>query len=111
MPTAKITNTDLSRLIDSEEIQSVLKPAGPAKTKRKHLSDFQAQRVDIVVGPYTQKKNPLRNKAIMFRLNPYAKQWRRQELLRQEKQKQEPAKKREPIKAAGKEFLEILHAA
>lgn len=64
LPSAKITNPDITRIINSDEIQSVVRPAGP-KTQRR---------------PWTQKKNPLVNKAILFRLNPYAKTLRRQEL-------------------------------
>ena len=64
LPTSKITNPDVTRIINSGEIQSVVRPAGPAVQKR----------------PWTQKKNPLKNKAILFRLNPYAKTLRRHEL-------------------------------
>ena len=64
LPTAKISNPDVTRLINSDEIQSVVRPAGQKVQKR----------------PWTQKKNPLVNKAILFRLNPYAKTIRRQEL-------------------------------
>ena len=64
LPTAKISNPDVTRLINSDEIQSVVRPAGQKVQKR----------------PWTQKKNPLVNKAILFRLNPYAKTLRRQEL-------------------------------
>jgi len=64
LPTAKISNPDVTRLINSTEIQSVVRPANQKLTKR----------------PWTQKKNPLVNKAILFRLNPYAKTLRRQEL-------------------------------
>ena len=64
LPTAKITNPDVTRLINSDEIQSVVRPAGQKVQKR----------------PWTQKKNPLVNKAILFRLNPYAKTLRRQEI-------------------------------
>jgi len=64
----------------------------------------------FATGPFTQKKNPLRNKAILFRLNPYAKTVRRQELLRQERKKHGSVKKSVP-EIAGKEFLDILHAA
>ena len=63
------------------------------------------------IGPFTQKKNPLRNKAILFRLNPYAKTLRRQELLRQERKAKGSVKKSVPSGTAGKEFLDILHAA
>jgi large subunit ribosomal protein L4e len=64
LPTAKISNPDVTRLINSSEIQSVVRPANAKLHKR----------------PWTQHKNPLRNKAVLFRLNPYAKTLRRQEL-------------------------------
>jgi len=64
LPTAKISNPDVTRLINSTEIQSAVRPAGPRVQKR----------------PWTQKKNPLVNKGVLFRLNPYAKTLRRQEL-------------------------------
>jgi hypothetical protein len=60
-------------------------------------------------GPFTQKKNPLKNKAVLFRLNPYAKTLRRQELIRSEKKGS--VKKSTPGKIAGAEFLKTLHAA
>ena len=64
LPTAKISNPDVTRLINSDEIQSIVRPAGQKVQKR----------------PWTQKKNPLVNKGVLFRLNPYAKTIRRQEL-------------------------------
>ena len=64
MPTPKISNPDVTGLINSSAIQSVVRPANPKTQKR----------------PWTQHKNPLRNKAVLFRLNPYAKTLRRQEL-------------------------------
>lgn len=64
LPSAKITNPDITRLINSDEIQSVVRPAGSKIQKR----------------PWTQHKNPLKNKGVLFRLNPYAKTLRRQEL-------------------------------
>jgi large subunit ribosomal protein L4e len=94
LPVAKIANSDVTRIINSDEIQSVLRPAGQPTQKR----------------PFTQKKNPLRNKAVLFRLNPYAKTLRRQELLRSERKSKGSVKKSVPV-AAGKEFLEILHSA
>ena len=48
LPTAKISNPDVTRLINSTEIQSVVRPAGPKSQPR----------------PWTQKKNPLRNKQV-----------------------------------------------
>lgn len=44
LPIAKITNPDVTRIINSDEIQSVLRAAGQSKTKR----------------PFTQHKNPLK---------------------------------------------------
>ncbi|ODV93957.1 hypothetical protein PACTADRAFT_45880 [Pachysolen tannophilus NRRL Y-2460] len=57
LPRNIITNTDVTRLINSAEIQAVIKPAGQATQKRTHVL----------------KKNPLKNKQILLRLNPYAK--------------------------------------
>lgn len=96
LPLAKISTSDVTRLINSDEIQSVLRPAGQPVAKR----------------PFTQKKNPLRNKAVLFRLNPYAKTLRRQELVQQERRAKKggSAKKSAPG-SAGKEFMEILNAA
>lgn len=103
----------MTRLINSDEIQSVVRPAGQKVQKR----------------PWTQKKNPLVNKAVLFRLNPYAKTLRRQELrkftsflqmlartyvsrksVKQERLKKKDAKKPKQPKSAGKEFLNTLFA-
>lgn len=57
LPSNVISQSDLSRLINSQETQSALRePRGPAQTRRSAV----------------QKKNPLRNKQVMLRLNPYA---------------------------------------
>lgn len=55
LPSTKMTNTDLSRLLRSDEIQAVLRAP---KHQTKHRSI---------------KKNPLKNSAVMGRLNPYHK--------------------------------------
>jgi large subunit ribosomal protein L4e len=96
LPTAKIANPDVTRLINSAEIQAVVRPAGPKTQKR----------------PWTQHKNPLKNKAVLFRLNPYAKTIRRQELLKQERQKKkkEAGQKQKRVKSAGEPFLKTLFA-
>ncbi|OAA54224.1 60S ribosomal protein L4 [Cordyceps fumosorosea ARSEF 2679] len=58
LPSNVVSQADLARLINSSEIQSSLNaPKGEATTKRTGV----------------QKKNPLRNKQVMLRLNPYAK--------------------------------------
>lgn len=56
VPRPMMTNGDLARIINSDEIQSVVKPAKSAGPKH---------------GPL--KKNPLRNLGAMIKLNPYAK--------------------------------------
>ena len=56
LPSNMVANADLSRLINSSEVQAVVRPKGVARGKR----------------PHTQKKNPLRNRQILLRLNPYA---------------------------------------
>eukprot|EP01029_Cantina_marsupialis_P027367 TRINITY_DN763_c0_g1_i1.p2 TRINITY_DN763_c0_g1~~TRINITY_DN763_c0_g1_i1.p2 ORF type:complete len:346 (-),score=65.63 TRINITY_DN763_c0_g1_i1:76-1092(-) len=55
IPQACMKNTDMARLINSNEIQSVLN-AKKASTK-----------------PLGRKRNPLRNKSVMAKLNPYSK--------------------------------------
>lgn len=57
LPSNIISTTDVTRIINSSEIQSVVRPAGQASQKRTHVL----------------KKNPLRNKQILMRMNPYAK--------------------------------------
>ncbi|KAG8812555.1 hypothetical protein FRC17_001977 [Serendipita sp. 399] len=93
LPTAKMTNPDVTRLINSDEIQSVVRPA-KAKTQKR---------------PWTQKKNPLVNKGVLFRLNPYAKTLRRQELLKQERLAKNGQKKAK-AHSAGEVFLSTLQA-
>ncbi|CAO1630366.1 unnamed protein product [Sympodiomycopsis kandeliae] len=101
IPASKITNTDVTRIINSDEIQSVVRPAGPSQTKR----------------PHTQKKNPLRNRAALFRLNPYAAAMIRGAAREQErniKRKAEGKNKSKPKDkkvVAGEAFLNQLHAA
>lgn len=72
LPSNVVSNADITRLINSSEIQSVLRPKKGGKiTKR----------------PFTQKKNPLRNKQVMLRLNPYAKAFAQQGQPKYEKGK------------------------
>jgi large subunit ribosomal protein L4e len=54
LPQPKMSNTDLSRLIKSEEIQKALRPRITTINRRK------------------VKKNPLKNPVVMRKLNPYA---------------------------------------
>ncbi|ORY84286.1 60S ribosomal protein L4 [Protomyces lactucae-debilis] len=57
LPQHIMANSDVTRLINSDEIQSVLKAKGNPLVKRTMV----------------QKKNPLKNKAVALRLNPYTK--------------------------------------
>lgn len=57
LPSPVVTQSDVGRLINSSEIQAVVRAAkGFSKTKRAGV----------------QKKNPLHNKQVLLRLNPYA---------------------------------------
>lgn len=87
LPHPMMTNPDVTRIINSQEVQSVLNPKGPSRTKR----------------PYTQKKNPLKNKQVMLRLNPYAQTFRRQEILHRERLAKQKAAATVAKKEGGKE--------
>jgi len=58
LPRAMMTNSDLPRVINSDEVQAVVRPA------RKSHCAVQTKRI---------KKNPLKNLGTMIKLNPYAK--------------------------------------
>ncbi|WBW72085.1 60S ribosomal protein L4 [Schizosaccharomyces osmophilus] len=83
LPQNVISNADVTRLINSDEIQSIVKPAGPAVVKRTNV----------------QKKNPLKNKNVMLRLNPYAKAYKHNVKIDSGK----------TTKSAGEKFLNVLH--
>lgn len=50
-----ISNSDVNRIINSDEIQSVIRPIAPRKMY------------------IPRKKNPIKHKEVMFKLNPYAR--------------------------------------
>ncbi|QRV84711.1 ribosomal protein S12/S23 [Ceratobasidium sp. AG-Ba] len=60
--------------------------------------------------PLDQHKNPLVNKGALYKLNPYAKTLRRQELLKQNKKKDGSVKATKAVKSAGEAFLSTLLA-
>ncbi|EEQ40274.1 putative 60S ribosomal protein [Clavispora lusitaniae] len=78
LPSNIVSNTDYKSLINSTEIQAVVRPAGEANTKR----------------PHVLKKNPLKNKQVMLRLNPYAKTFSAEKLgsIKVESKKTKPSK-------------------
>ena len=89
LPSNLVSNADLSRLINSSEIQSVLRaPKGAAVSKRQSV----------------QKKNPLRNKQVMLRLNPYHATFVKDNVGSQKKEEGKP-----PATPAA--FAETLHEA
>nr|CAD1819830.1 unnamed protein product [Ananas comosus var. bracteatus] len=102
LPRPKMANPDLSRIINSDEVQSVVRPIN-REVKRRSL-----------------KKNPLKNINTLLRLNPYAKTARRMALLaeaqRVKAKKEKLDKKRSPlgkeeaakIKAAGKAWYKTM---
>jgi large subunit ribosomal protein L4e len=87
LPRPLLSNADLARIINSDEIQSKLR--------------------DKVVRPAVapRKKNPLKNLGFLIKLNPYAKTIRRRELLAKEQRAKQKAdlieKKRKGVKAEG----------
>ncbi|KAI5846415.1 ribosomal protein L4 domain-containing protein [Morchella snyderi] len=61
LPSNVVTNSDIGRLINSAEVQAVVRPAkGGARQKK-------GGKAGVL------KKNPLKNKQVLLRLNPYAK--------------------------------------
>ncbi|KAH9735520.1 hypothetical protein WN944_003795 [Citrus x changshan-huyou] len=102
LPRSKMVNADLARIINSDEVQSVVRPI---KTEVKRAP---------------MKKNPLKNLNTLLRLNPYAKTARRMSLLaeaqRVKAKKEKLDKKRKPItkeeaaaiKSAGKAWYQTM---
>lgn len=87
LPSNLVTNADIGRLINSSEVQAVVRPAkGGARTKRAGV----------------QKKNPLKNKQVLLRLNPYAKAFSEKKLGQEKLAVDKP-------KRAGETFSKILH--
>jgi len=112
LPRSMLTNADLARIINSDEVQSVARP--------------KQRPVD-----HGRKRNPLKNLGFMIKLNPYAKTVKRRELLAKEarqkkkqaiveakrkgtpapnaKEKKEEKAKDKKIRASNKKFVSILH--
>jgi len=69
LPRPMMINSDITRLINSDEIQSVIRPM-KAKARRA-----------------VHKKNPLKNLGAMLKLNPYVKSAKRAEMLTVERRR------------------------
>lgn len=100
IPRCVLTNSDIGRIVNSTEVQSVLRPKRPGR--RIH----------------THKKNPLKNLGAMVKLNPYFVSRKRKNIINAQKAKLEKRKARlekaeKKLRTAhpkNKKFLKILHA-
>ncbi|KAF2858592.1 60S ribosomal protein L4-A [Piedraia hortae CBS 480.64] len=87
LPSNLVSQADIAKLINSSEVQSVLRPVkAGAVTKR----------------TVVQKKNPLRNMQVMLRLNPYATAYKKQGLGHVKAESGKP-------EAGSKQFPAVLH--
>lgn len=91
LPYNIMSNPDLSRIINSDEIQSVVRPT-KVGAKRRAL-----------------KKNPLKNLGALLKLNPYAKTARRMEILAQERQVKAKAEKLQSKRTQLKVLFPWIH--
>ena len=86
LPSNVVANADIGRLINSAEVQAVVRPVkGGNRTKRAGV----------------QKKNPLKNKQVLLRLNPYAAAFRNEKLGQAKLDAGKPER-------AGEHFVEVL---
>jgi large subunit ribosomal protein L4e len=87
LPRNIMGNSDLTRIINSDEIQSKLRPTNNKVIRARH------------------KKNPLKNLGVLVRLNPYALSLRRAELLQQKRAKKEGERKEGEKKATTRKVV------
>ncbi|GJD08791.1 60S ribosomal protein L4-A [Galdieria sulphuraria] len=95
LPKSILTNCDINRIINSDEVQSVLRP----KIIQKRTS--------------TKKKNPLKNKNEMFKLNPYSRILLKEareasSKPSQKKQKRLLRRKNKEVKKIGQEYRKSI---
>lgn len=90
IPAAAMTNADLARIINSDEIQSVVNPAKPGQKD------------------YAPKANPLKNVEALEKLDPYAAEKRRATAAAPAQKASKKARReaRKKFKAQGKAFYE-----
>lgn len=84
LPRAHMANPDVARLINSDEVQSVVAPPKGAAIKSRAL-----------------KKNPLKNLGALVKLNPHAKVTRRNAALLSERRAKERAERLAKLRAGG----------
>ena len=90
LPRAVMGNADLHRLINSDEVQSAIRPS--KEIERKHAMT---------------KRNPLKNLNAMLRLNPYIKQARKIANDKRDSQRDAALKKKRAIHA---KFGKVFHS-
>lgn len=94
LPRPLISNADVARIINSDEVQSALRDKIPQ------------ERIHI------RRKNPLKNLGFMVKLNPHAKTLRRRELLAKEKREKAVKEKRNvPKKKGANQFSKKISKA
>jgi len=92
LPIGFMTNTDITRIINSDEVQSQVRPA------------------ETLVIRSRQKKNPLKNLGVLIKLNPYAQVLRRAELLNQERKTNEKYIAKAKAAAAATKLIKNAHS-
>merc|ERR1719291_1195356 len=87
-----MSTSDVSRIINSDQVQSVIRPA------------ITSQLV------HPKKKNALKNRDVIIALNPYFAETRRREAARRKSNRKAEAKKKrsEASHAAGKKYWELM---
>merc|ERR1712151_466337 len=92
LPRHILTSSDIARIINSDQVQSVIRPAVTSQ----------------LVHP--KKKNALKNRDVMVALNPYFAETRKREAARVKsgRKKQQKQKRSEASHAAGKKYWEMM---
>ena len=87
LPSAVVKQPDLGKLINSSEVQAVLRPVKGSKITKRTM---------------VQKKNPLKNWQVQLRLNPYAAQYKENKIAHRRYNDKKP-------KPVSEEFEKLIH--
>merc|ERR1712151_1406318 len=92
LPRHTMTSYDVARIINSDRVQSVIRPAITSQIR------------------HPRKKNALKNRDVMIALNPYFAETRKREAARVKAQrgKQAKQKRSEKSREAGKEYWKMM---
>jgi len=90
LPRTIVENGDIARIINSDEVQKVLRAQKRVKTKT------------------LRKKNPLKNYGVMVKLNPYAAQHRRAEIRAAQAKKSQKAKRKAEVTTSREQRLNFV---